>query len=76
MLVRVRDDQRLSAGVDPLFSGTLEADGKGFRASFAVPGRAVPRARFRYQLGYEPGGGSGDSRVYHEGWRDGSVAPR
>ena len=54
VVVRVKDDERLSAGVDPVFSGTLELEGEAPRVRFAIPDRAVSGERFRYQLGYEP----------------------
>lgn len=82
VVVRVKDDERLSAGVDPVFPGTLEIEGEAPRARFVIPDRAISGERFRYQLGYEPAapGPSGgaaresvDSRVYYDSWRDGAA---
>ena len=75
VVARVKEDGRLSAGVDPVFPGTLERDGERVRVRFAVPERAVSGTRFRYQLGYEPGGAL-DSRVYYDSWRDGTAPLR
>ena len=85
-VARVGADASIVAAVDPVFRGRLEGgagdvgtDGRGGgegggppRVVFDVPGRAVPRARFEYQLGYAP---FADSRVYYDERRTGSAPP-
>ena len=77
-VARVGADASIVAAVDPVFRGRLEG-GAGREGSagpprvvFDVPGRAVPRARFEYQLGYAP---FADSRVYYDERRTGSAPP-
>ena len=75
VVVRVSAEGAFGSGVDPVFPGTIEEDGEGLLARFAVPVRAAPRTRFDYQLGYAPADaeGASDSRVYYDGWRGGSA---
>jgi len=83
--VRIGGGARLVAAVDPVFRGEViaqasdtaidgadAADDEALRVRFTVPARAVPRGRFDYQLGYAP---YGDSRVWYDVRRTGSVAP-
>ena len=79
-VVRVGAGASVVAAVDPVFRGRVERpddpDGEGdagpVRAVFDIPARAVPRARFEYQLGYAP---FADSRVYYAKRRTGSAPP-
>jgi len=77
VVVRIRANGAFGTGVDPVFPGTLEADGTGFRVRYAIPVRAVPKSRFDFQVGYAPGTADAendvDSRVYYDGWRGGSA---
>ena len=81
VVIRVRADNAFGGAVDPVVRGALERDGEGLGATFAVPARAAPNARFEYQLGYEPARvgappgerGESGSRILYEGWRTGSA---
>ena len=73
-VARVGGNASVVAAVDPVFPGRLEpgeAAGPP-RVVFDVPARAVPRARFEYQLGYAP---YADSRVWYDVRRTGSAPP-
>jgi len=77
-MIRIGGSASLVASVDPVFRGEVieAAAGEGGDPSlgvrFTVPERAIPRERFDYQLGYAP---HGDSRVWYDVRRTGSVAP-
>ena len=78
-VVRVGAGASVVAAVDPVFRGRVEGGGErgageggATRAVFDIPARAVPRARFEYQLGYAP---FADSRVYYAKRRTGSAPP-
>lgn len=69
--VRVGGNASLVASVDPVFRGELLADEQPLQVRYLIPRRAAPRSRFEYQLGYTP---FGDSRVWYDTRRTGSVA--
>jgi len=79
VVARVRDADRIGGGVDPVFRGTLTTkDGRSV-ARFSIPERAVSRALFRYQLGFQPSAefdGPLDSRIYYDVWKEGSAPLR
>ena len=68
--IRIGSDAQLSAAVNPVFTGKLSDEAGHWSVEFSVPGSAIPRKRFRYQLGYVH---QADARAYFDRWQNGSV---